>query len=327
MFPKSRPRRIRGNETIRALVRETSLSPNDFIMPLFIVPGSGHKEEITSLPNQFHFSIDMLVEEVQEAIGLGLNNFILFGVPEYKDPEGSSAWSSEGIIQKALTVLSKQFPKQSFVADVCFCEYTDHGHCGVLRKCRDGSEDVDNDKTLENLKKQAISLAKAGATMVAPSGAIDGMVGAIRSGLDDNGFSDIPIMSYSVKYYSAFYGPFKEAVKSAPSFGDRKTYQMDVANSREAIKEALLDVAEGADILMVKPALSYLDIIYQVKQQTNIPLAAYNVSGEYSMIKFAGKQGIINEQNIMMETLTSMKRAGADILISYFAKDVAKLLA
>ncbi len=327
MFPITRPRRLRGNDTIRSLVRETSLSPNDFIMPLFIVPGSQHKVEISSLPNQFHFSIDLLQEEVSEAISLGINNFILFGVPEYKDPEGSSAWSSEGIIQKALTKLSSTFPKQSFIADVCFCEYTDHGHCGVLKKCGVGLEDVDNDRTLENLKKQAVSLVQAGASMVAPSGAIDGMVGAIRSGLDENGYSHIPIMSYAVKYYSAFYGPFKEAVQSSPSFGDRQTYQMDPANAREAIKEALLDVSEGADILMVKPALSYLDIIFQVKQATNIPLAAYNVSGEYAMIKLAGKHGLINEEKIMMETLTSMKRAGADIIISYFAKDVAKLLA
>lgn len=327
MFPKTRPRRLRNSVALRSLVRETHISPDDFIMPIFIIPGSGHREEISSLPGQYHFSLDMLEREVEEATSLGIKHFILFGVPEYKDSEGSSAWSDDGIIQKSIRHLSKTFPQQSFIADVCFCEYTDHGHCGVLKKCPDGSEDVDNDKTLVNLKKQAVSLAKSGASMLAPSGSIDGMVTSIRSALDDNGFSDLPIMSYAVKYYSAFYGPFKEAVNSAPSFGDRQTYQMDLANSREAIKEALLDVSEGADILMVKPALSYLDIIYQVKQATTIPLAAYNVSGEYAMIKLAGKAGVINEEKIMVETLTSIKRAGADILISYFAKDMAKLLA
>lgn len=326
MFPVTRPRRLRLNQSVRSMVKETTLGVNDFILPFFVVPGSGIKKEISSLPGQYHLSVDMLEEEVNECVNLGLNSFMFFGVPEYKDAEGSSCWKDDGIIQKAARALKKSFPKQTLIADVCFCEYTDHGHCGVLKTCRAGHEDVDNDQTLINLQKQVISLANAGIDMMAPSGNIDGMVRAIRSGLDDNGYSDIPIMSYAVKYFSAFYGPFRDAVQSAPSFGDRQTYQMDPANTREAVKEALLDVEEGADILMVKPALSYLDIIYKVKEATNLPLAAYNVSGEYSMIKLAGKAGIIDEERIMLETLTSMKRAGADIIITYFAKDVAKLL-
>ncbi len=328
-FPEIRPRRLRYRASVRELVRENRLTPSSFIMPLFLVPGENIKTEISALPGQFHFSVDKVIAEVQEASSLGIHNFILFGIPDYKDADGSSSWDDNGIIQRATRALKEEFPKLNFIADLCFCEYTDHGHCGVLHNTNSaGNEemDVENDKTLENLVKQAISLCRSGTDIIAPSGNMDGMVKAIRQGLDSSGFSNIPIMSYAVKYHSAFYGPFKEAVKSAPSFGDRQTYQMDPANSREAIKEVLIDIEEGADMVMVKPALSYLDIIYQVKNITNVPVAAYNVSGEYSIIKCAANAGLINHDRTMLEVLTSIKRAGADIIITYFAKDASKLI-
>lgn len=326
-FPTIRPRRLRRTSAIRSLVRETRLSPESLIQPFFIVPGEGIKREISSLPGQYQLSIDMLIPEAEKAKSLGLSSFLLFGVPDYKDEEGSSAWSDNGIIQRATRALKESVRNIQVIADVCFCEYTSHGHCGVLSCNHNDDHDVDNDKTLINLGKQVVSLALSGVDMMAPSGNMDGMVSAIRESLDGDDFCHIPIMSYAVKYHSSFYGPFREAVDSAPSFGDRQTYQMDPANSLEALKEASLDIDEGADILIVKPALSYLDIIYRVKEISSIPVAAYNVSGEYSLIKFAAQKGLIDEKRAICETLTSMRRAGADILITYFAMDVARDLA
>jgi porphobilinogen synthase len=325
-YPLVRPRRLRRNAAIRGLVRETRISLEQLIYPLFIVPGEGIKREISSLPGLYQFSIDTLMTEIEELDSLGIKSLMLFGVPEYKDSEGSSAWDKNGIIQKASRAIKELNSTLQIIADVCFCEYTDHGHCGVL--CRkDDLTDVDNDKTLVNLSKQALSLADAGIDIMAPSGNIDGMVGAIRFSLDENSYSHIPIMSYAVKYHSAFYGPFREAVDSSPSFGDRQTYQMDPANALEALRESTLDLDEGADFLIVKPALSYLDIICRVKDISPVPLAAYNVSGEYAMLKIAARHGLIDEKKAVWEMLTSIKRAGADIIITYFAKDIAKELA
>ncbi len=320
-FPVHRPRRLRKNENIRRLVRENHVTVDDLIYPLFIEDGENIKIEIPSMPDIYRYSLDRIDEELEEVVNLNIPAVLLFGIPSHKDEVGSDTWSEEGIIQKAVRHIKKNYPQLYVITDVCFCEYTEHGHCGVL--C---GHDVENDTTLENTKKQVVSHAKAGADMVAPSGMMDGVVKAIREGLDEAGFYDIPIMAYSAKYASAYYGPFRDAAESSPSFGDRRTYQMDPANRREALKEVALDVEEGADIVMVKPALSYLDIISDVRQNFNLPVAAYNVSGEYSMIKAAGKMGWIDEQKVMMETLTSMKRAGADIIITYHAKEVAKLL-
>ena len=320
-FPRLRPRRLRLNENIRSLIRETSLSLDDLILPVFVRYGEGIKEEVPSMPGVYRYSVDKVVDEVKEARDLGIKAVILFGIPEHKDEVGSDTWNDEGIIQRTLRKLKKEVPEMYLITDVCFCEYTTHGHCGVL--C--GST-VCNDETLENLKKQVVSHAKNGADMVAPSGMMDGMVKAIREALDDAGFKNIPIMAYSAKFASAFYGPFREAAESSPSFGDRRSYQMDPANAREALKEVLLDVKEGADVVMVKPALSYLDIIYRVKEATLLPVCAYNVSGEYSMVKAAGRMGWIDEKKVVWEMLVSMKRAGADMIITYFAKDVAKMI-
>lgn len=320
-FPKLRPRRLRRKENIRRLVRETKLSLDDLIYPIFVRYGQNIVEEVPSMPGVYRYSLDKVVDAVKEVRDLGIPAIILFGIPEHKDEVGSDTWSDEGIIQRALRLIKKEVPDMYLITDVCFCEYTTHGHCGVL--C-DG--DVHNDLTLENLKKQAISHAKNGADMLAPSGMMDGMVRAIREALDSSGFENIPIMAYSAKYASAFYGPFREIAESAPAFGDRRSYQMDPANSREAIKEILLDVQEGADIVMVKPALAYLDIIAKVKEHTLLPVCAYNVSGEYAMIKAGGKLGWIDEKRVMIETLLSIKRAGADMIITYFAKDVARLI-
>ena len=320
-FPIHRPRRLRKNENIRSLVRETELSINDFVYPLFIEDGKNIKVEIPSMPGIYRYSLDRLSEELDEVVDLGIKAVLLFGIPSNKDATGSDTWSEEGIIQKSIRYIKEKYPHLYVITDVCFCEYTEHGHCGVLHE-----HDVDNDLTLENTKKQVVSHAKAGADMVAPSGMMDGVVKAIREALDEAGFTDIPIMSYSAKFASAYYGPFRDAAESAPAFGDRRTYQMDPANRREAIKEVALDVEEGADIVMVKPALAYLDIISDVKNNFNLPVAAYNVSGEYSMIKAAGKLGWIDEKKVMMETLTSIKRAGADIIITYHAKEAAKIL-
>ncbi|MCB0379832.1 MAG: porphobilinogen synthase [Flavobacteriales bacterium] len=317
-----RLRDSRKTKEIRAAVRETQLKVTDFIYPLFIEEGNNIKKEITSMPGIFRYSLDQIDAELQEAVDLGIKSVILFGIPLHKDEEGSESWNPEGIIQKAIAYIKKNYPTLQVIADVCFCEYTSHGHCGVL--C---NHDVDNDLTLVNLRKQVLAQAKAGVDMVAPSGMMDFAVREIRDELDKNGFQHIPIMGYSVKYASAYYGPFRDAADSTPSFGDRRTYQMDSANRNEAIKEAQADVDEGAAILMVKPALSYLDIIRDLKNNFDLPIAAYNVSGEYAMIKAAGKNGWIDEQRVMMETLLSIKRAGADIIITYFAKEAAKLLA
>ncbi len=320
-FPFSRPRRLRRNENVRRLVRETKLSLDDLIYPIFVRYGEKIVEEVPSMPGVFRYSVDRVADAVKEARDLGIPAVILFGIPERKDEVGSDTWSDEGIIQRALRVIKKEVPDIYVITDVCFCEYTTHGHCGVIK---DG--EVDNDATLENLKKQVVSHAENGADMVAPSGMMDGMVRAIREALDEAGFKHVPIMSYSAKFASSFYGPFREAAESAPSFGDRRGYQMDPANSREALKEVLMDVQEGADIVMVKPALAYLDIISKVKETVLVPVCAYNVSGEYSLIKAAGKLGWIDEKKVMIETLISIKRAGADMIITYFAKEVAKLI-
>ena len=320
-FPFLRPRRLRRNENIRRLVRENRITQDDLIYPIFVRYGENVVEEVPSMPGVFRYSVDRVADAVKEVRDLGIPAVIIFGIPEHKDEVGSDTWSDEGIVQKTLRVLKKEVPEMYLITDVCFCEYTSHGHCGVLH-----DHEVDNDATLENLQKQVVSHAQNGADMVAPSGMMDGMVKAIRTALDDAGFTHIPIMAYSAKFASAFYGPFRDAAESAPSFGDRRSYQMDPANSREALKEVLMDVQEGADIVMVKPALAYLDIITRVKENTLLPVCAYNVSGEYSMIKAAGKLGWIDEKKVMLESLTSMKRAGADIIITYFAKEVAEMI-
>lgn len=316
-----RPRRLRRNENIRSLVRETILTVDDFIAPIFVIAGKNIKNEISSMPGIYQYSVDRLREELDELLNVGITRVILFGIPNEKDPTGSDSFSELGIIQQAVGFIKKEYPQVYVISDVCLCEYTDHGHCGVLT-----DNNVDNDATLEYLCKQVVSHAQAGVDMVAPSGMMDGMVAAIRSALDEAEYESIPIMSYAVKYASAFYGPFRDAVESAPQFGDRKTYQMDSANVREGIKEALLDVDEGADIIMVKPALAYLDVISKIKDVVLLPVACYNVSGEYSMIKAAADKGWIDGEKVMMETLLSMKRAGADIILTYFAKEVAALL-
>ena len=320
MFPITRSRRLRSCKNIRSMVRETSLSINDFIYPLFVCEGKGVRNEVASMPGIYNLSVDEIVKEAREAESLGIKSVILFGIPSHKDEEGSGAYGSDGIVQKAIKAI-KDFTELYVITDVCMCEYTSHGHCG-----RVVNGDVDNDSTLDMLAREALSHAEAGADMVAPSDMMDGRVKAIRSMLDDNGYSHIPIMSYAVKYASGYYGPFREAADSTPAFGSRKTYQMDPANRREALKEAYSDIEEGADIIMVKPALAYLDIIREVKDSCNVPVASYNVSGEYAMIKAAGKNGWIDEEKVMMETLLSMKRAGSDLIITYFAKDAAKIL-
>ncbi len=325
-FPQLRLRRLRSNENIRSLVRETHITVDDLIYPLFVVEGKGIKQEIPSMPGQFRYSIDELVKEVENVKNLGIKAILLFGIPSHKDELGSDTFSDNGIIQRAVRAIKKEVPDIYVITDVCFCEYTSHGHCGYLKCTDDKHCYVDNDKTLELLKKQVVSHARAGADMVAPSGMMDGMVKAIRQALDENEFENIPIMSYSAKYASAYYGPFRDAAESAPAFGDRRSYQMDPANANEALREVALDIEEGADIIMVKPALSYMDIITKVKETFKYPTATYNVSGEYAMIKAAAQKGWIDEKKLTMETLTSIKRAGADIIITYFAKDVANWL-
>ena len=319
--PLYRPRRLRSNENIRRMVRETTLSPDDFIYPLFVTHGKGVKKEISSMPGNYQQSIDNIVKDCEEVKDLGIPAVLLFGIPEHKDEVGSEAYSDEGIVQHAIKAIKNKFSDLVVITDVCLCEYTSHGHCGLIK-----NGVVQNDATLELLAREALSHARAGADMVAPSDMMDGRVGAIRETLDSDGFYDIPIMSYAAKYASSFYGPFREAAESTPQFGDRRSYQMDAPNSREALREVALDIDEGADIVMVKPALAYLDIIYQVKQQFNLPVAAYNVSGEYSMIKAAAKLGWIDGERAMMESLIAIKRAGADIILTYFAKEAAALL-
>ena len=319
--PYLRPRRLRVSEGLRAMVRETVLQVEDLVYPLFLVPGEKIKKEISSLPGQYHLSVDQAVLLAQEAWGLGIRSVLLFGLPSYKDEQGSSAWDLQQPVQLAMTAIKKALPEMVIIGDVCLCEYTSHGHCGLL-----AGETVDNDPTLELLAKVAVSQAKAGADIVAPSDMMDGRVQVIREALDDAGFAQVSIMSYAVKYASAYYGPFRDAADSAPQFGDRRSYQMDPANAREALREAALDVEEGADFLMVKPALAYLDIVRQIKDTYLLPLATYNVSGEYAMVKAAVQQGWIDEKKIVLETLVSMKRAGADIIITYHAMDAAKWL-
>ena len=321
MFTRFRRKRL--NATLRELLTETSISVNDFIYPLFIKSGEGVKKEVSSMPDVYQMSIDKAIEECEELKALGIKSIILFGIPDVKDSVGSDALCEHGVIASAIKEIKKAHPDMFVVTDLCFCEYTDHGHCGVLNPIL---ETVDNDITLDNLARQAQIHAKAGADMIAPSGMMDGMVTAIRKGLDSGGFSHIPIMSYSTKFSSGYYGPFRDVAESAPSFGDRRSYQMNPANRREAILESLADESEGADILMVKPALAYLDIVRDIREKTLLPLAIYNVSGEYSMLKMAGKMGLIDYEKVLMETMIGFKRAGADIIISYHAKEVVRLL-
>lgn len=328
-FPIVRHRRLRQSAGIRGMVRETVLDVNDFVQPIFVAHGSGIKREINSMPGVYHFSLDTLEEEVKDIVDLGIPAVLLFGIPESKDSVGSSAYDENGIVQQATRKIKELYPDLLVVADTCLCEFTDHGHCGMVHTFeRDGHVcgDVLNDESLELLVRTAVSQAQAGADIIAPSNMMDGFVHAIRTGLDEAGFSHIPIMSYSVKYASAFYGPFREAADSAPQFGDRKTYQMDPANVREALREAESDVLEGADMLMVKPAMAFLDIVRLLRDQFDLPIVAYNVSGEYSMVKAAAQQGWISERAIVTEILLGMKRAGADIIITYFAKDAARWL-
>jgi porphobilinogen synthase len=320
-FPRYRPRRLRANEQFRRLIRETTLAVDDLIYPLFVRPGKGVKNPISSMPGCYQLSIDALTKEAKEVNKLGIPGVILFGIPEKKDEAASEAYAEDGIVQRAVRTLKEAVPNLLIITDCCLCEYTSHGHCGLVK---DGV--ILNDPTLELLARQALSHCRAGTDMVAPSDMMDGRVKAIRELLDKEGYSHIPIMSYSAKYASTFYGPFREAAESPPQFGDRRSYQMDPANSDEALREVALDLAEGADIVMVKPALGYLDIIYRVKEQFGVPVAAYNVSGEYAMVKGAAQLGWIDGEGVMQEVLLSIKRAGADIILTYFAKEMARLL-
>jgi len=320
-FPAYRPRRLRKNETLRRMVRETKVSADDFIYPLFVTHGRRVRKEIRSMPGIAQLSIDLAVKEAKEVFQLGVPAVILFGIPKRKDLRGSEAYARSGIIQQAIRAIKDKIPELAVITDVCLCEYTSHGHCGMVIQGQ-----VDNDATLKLLAKMSLSHAEAGADIVAPSDMMDGRVQAIREALDQSGFEDIPIMSYAAKHASGFYGPFREAAESTPQFGDRRSYQMDPANAREAMREVWLDVQEGADIIMVKPALPYLDIIRAVREEFNIPVGAYNVSGEYAMIKAAAQRGWLEEERVMMEVLTAIKRAGADLILTYFAKDAARLL-
>jgi porphobilinogen synthase len=320
-FPITRPRRLRRTETLRRMVRETRLAPEDFIQPLFVCPGREVRKPIESMPGVAQLSIDIAVREARETFEAGVPAIILFGIPAAKDASGTEAWSDSGVVQTAIAEIKQRVPDLAVITDVCLCEYTDHGHCGVVK-----GNDVDNDATLELLAREALSHARAGADMVAPSDMMDGRVGAIRTALDQNGFSHVPIMAYSAKFASAFYGPFREAAESTPKFGDRRSYQMDPPNGDEALREVALDLQEGADIVMVKPALAYLDLIYRVKTEFNCPVAAYNVSGEYAMLRAAGLNGWLDEERATLEVLTAIRRAGADLILTYFAKAVARKL-
>ena len=316
-----RPRRLRGGETLRKMVRETRMDKSSLIYPLFVMEGTGIQEEIPSMEGQYRYSLDRLPYKLEQLEKAGVSSIMLFGIPDHKDEIGSGAYAQDGIVQKALRSAKERFPEMYYVTDVCMCEYTSHGHCGVL--C---GHDVDNDKTLELLAKTALSHAQAGSDMIAPSDMMDGRVAAIRKELDQGGFSNIPIMSYAVKYASAFYGPFRDAAGSAPAFGDRKSYQMDFHNRREGMKEALMDIEEGADIIMVKPAMSYLDMVSEISKAVNVPVAAYSVSGEYAMVKAAAKMGWIDEERIIGEMAVGAYRAGAQIYITYFAEEIAKMM-
>lgn len=318
-FPTSRPRRLRQSAPLRALVRETTLSKDDLVYPLFVVPGNGVRREIGSMPGQYHLSVDELLRELDDATAAGVSAIVLFGLPEQKDDRGSGAYAEDGIVQRAVRAVKQRFPQLVVVTDVCLCEYTSHGHCGMLK-----GEQVDNDATLPVLAQTAVSHAEAGADVVAPSDMMDGRVAALRAALDEGGFHHLPVMAYSAKFASAFYGPFREAAESAPQFGDRQGYQMDPANGREALREVDLDLAEGADIVMVKPALSYLDVIARVRDRVTVPVAAYNVSGEYAMVKAAARAGWIDERRVAWEILTGIRRAGADLVLTYWAKDACR---
>lgn len=321
-FPAYRPRRMRANPALRQFVRETQVSSADFIYPLFVVPGTGVREPVPSMPGVFRLSVDMLDAEVEELLACKIPAVLLFGVPAHKDAVGSEAWDEHGSVQRAVRRIRALAPELLTITDVCMCEYTDHGHCGKL----DERGNVMNDATLELLCDEAVSHARAGAQMVAPSDMMDGRVAAIRAALDREGFSDVPILSYSTKYASGYYGPFRDAADSTPSFGDRRGYQMDPANSQEGVREAQLDISEGADLVMVKPALPYLDVLYRVKHELGFPTVAYNVSGEYAMVKAAAANGWIDERRVVLETLTCIKRAGADMIVTYHAKDAARWL-
>ena len=321
LFPDYRPRRLRQNEAFRRMIRETEISVNDLILPLFAIDGVGVKNPISSMPGHYQLSIDNLAKTAKKAYKLGIPAIMLFGIPKSKDPLGTSAYAKNGIVQKATSALKNKIPDLVVITDVCLCQYTDHGHCGIVE-----GNIIDNDATLDLLARTALSHAKAGADMVAPSDMMDGRVAEIRNILDENNFSNIPIMSYSAKYCSAYYGPFRQAADSAPKFGDRRTYQMDPANAIEAIREVTMDIEEGADIIMIKPALPYLDIICRIRDEIDLPIAAYNVSGEYAMIKAADKMGWIDGKKVMMETLIAIKRAGADMILTYFAIEAAKEL-
>ena len=317
-FPYLRMRRLRQSEGIRAMVRETEVRASDLVYPLFVVPGRGVRKEISSLPGNYHLSVDELVRECEQVARLGIPAVLLFGIPGSKDAFGSGAYAGDGVVQQAIRALKQRVPELVIITDVCLCEYTSHGHCGVVVEDR-----VDNDRSLELITKTALSHAEAGADMVAPSDMMDGRVAAIRSLLDENGFEMTPIMAYAAKYDSAFYGPFREAAGSTPQFGDRRSYQMDSHNVREALREVRLDIEEGADVVMVKPALAYLDVVRRVRESVDLPLAAYNVSGEYAMVKVAAGQGLLDEKRAVLEVLTAIKRAGADIILTYHAKDAA----
>ena len=324
-YPLYRPRRLRANENLRRMVRETSLSVDDFIMPLFVRPGRKVRKPISSMPGNYQLSVDEIVKEAQKAADLGVPAIILFGIPSKKDAVGREGFKKDNIVAKAIKAIKNKVDDLVVITDVCLCEYTDHGHCGVVKKRGKGFT-IDNDATLELLAKMSLSHVEAGADMVAPSDMMDGRIGAIRGALDDNGFTDIPIMAYAAKYASAFYGPFREAAESPPQFGDRRSYQMDPPNSDEAIREVALDIEEGADIVMVKPALPYLDIIFRVKQEFGYPVAAYNVSGEFSLVKAAAERDWVDEQKVALEMLTSIKRAGADMILTYYAMEAARWL-
>ncbi|MCY0877507.1 MAG: porphobilinogen synthase [Firmicutes bacterium] len=322
MFPQERPRRLRQSANLRQLVRETRIDVERLIYPVFVRPGQHQQVAISAMPGIFQWSVDTLVDHCRAVYELGVHAFLLFGIPSRKDPVGSEAYDPAGIVQRALAALREALPDAVLIADLCLCEYTDHGHCGILR-----GGTVDNDATLDVLARTAVEQARAGATIVAPSDMMDGRVGAIRRALDESGFHDVAIMAYSAKYASGFYGPFREAAENAPAFGDRQTYQMDPANRREALKEVLLDVAEGADIVMVKPALPYLDVLSDVRQRVAVPVAAYQVSGEFSMIEAAAQRGWLDRERVILETLTSIRRAGADLLITYWAPEVSRWIA
>jgi len=316
-----RPRRLRKNETIRNMVAETAVNPDSLVYPMFVVEGEGVKEEIPSMPGQFRFSIDEILKELENCVALGIKSILLFGIPSFKDEIASSAYDDDGVVQRAVRSIKTKFPELYVITDVCLCEYMSHGHCGIVKE----NGDVDNDPTLELLAKTALSHADAGADMVAPSDMMDGRVAAIRAKLDEKGFTNVPIMAYSAKFASAYYGPFRDAADSAPHFGNRRSYQMDVRNGREALHEVELDLEEGADIVMVKPGLAFLDVLRQTADMSNVPVAVYNVSGEYSMVKAAAKMGWIDEKAIIRENLIAMKRAGADIIITYHAKEALEL--